>query len=278
MDLKKLAEPFPASDVEWRVGRAGTNDKGVWATVLAYITNRAIMQRLDDVCGPANWRNEFRYEQGGAVLCGISVLVDQPNGDWQWVTKWDGAENTDIEKVKGGLSGSMKRAAVQWGIGRYLYDLEEGYAKVGPNGKHYQGKNDKKNIPAFKWDPPSLPAWALPSEAKNGAGVKSANAADSERSTRGESGGGTDSAVTTQPARQKAAPASSPTKVPEGLKLNGVRMATMSNEELEKLIKDRASDAKYAKHVMEATTILASRTLESKFAAEHADQDTLQFR
>ena len=37
--------------------------------------------------------------------------------------KTDGAENTDYEPVKGGLSDAMKRAASQWGIGRYLYKL-----------------------------------------------------------------------------------------------------------------------------------------------------------
>ena len=44
--------------------------------------------------------------------------------------KWDAAENTQVEAVKGGRSGAMKRAAVQWGIGRYLYNLEEGFAQT----------------------------------------------------------------------------------------------------------------------------------------------------
>lgn len=69
------------------------------------------------------------------------------------------AENTDIEGVKGGLSGAMKRAAVQWGIGRYLYALEEGFAQVSERGK-LRGKT--KQGTDFKWDPPQLPAWALP--------------------------------------------------------------------------------------------------------------------
>ena len=58
----------------------------------------------------------------------------------------------------------MKRAAVQWGIGRYLYNLEETFAVVGETGAFYQGKNDKKNTPAFKWSPPALPSWALPED------------------------------------------------------------------------------------------------------------------
>jgi len=156
MDFDKLKSPFPARDIEWRVSRAGKNAKGVvWAKVLAYVTNRAIMERLDEVCGPENWRNEYARAPEGGVLCGISIRIDD-----EWVTKWDGAGNTDIEAVKGGLSGAMKRAAVQWGIGRYLYSLEEGWANVHDGGSHYQGESKKS--PAFRWDPPELPAWALP--------------------------------------------------------------------------------------------------------------------
>jgi len=170
VNLTDLAKPFPATDIEWRVGQAGMKGEKVWAKVLAYITNRAIMQRLDDVCGPGNWRNEFRYEPSGAILCGISVRVTRRGAAStdphvsEWVTKWDGAEATDIEAVKGGLSSAMKRAAVQWGIGRYLYDLEEGWATVGESGVHYVPKNEKKGTPAFRWSPPRLPAWALPTD------------------------------------------------------------------------------------------------------------------
>lgn len=159
-DLSRLSACFPPRDIEWRVQSCGTNREGkVWAKVLAYVTNRAIMARLDEVCGPGNWRNEFREWNAGkaGVLCGISVRVDG-----EWVTKWDGAENTDIEEVKGGLSSAMKRAAVQWGIGRYLYELDEGWAQIVEKGEHYAKTKEGK---AFYWNPPPLPAWALPKNA-----------------------------------------------------------------------------------------------------------------
>jgi hypothetical protein len=119
------------------------------------------MDRLDSVCGQDKWSN--RYEQGpnGGVICGISIKTDN-----EWLTKYDGAENTNVEAVKGGLSGSMKRAAVQWGIGRYLYKLEQYYAQDVSlkkyKGATYQAANKGKNIPAFYWSPPKLPMWALP--------------------------------------------------------------------------------------------------------------------
>lgn len=157
-DFRALQEFFAPDEIEWRLQQAGEKNGKVWAICVPYVTNRAIMQRLDDTVGPGNWRNEFKPGPGGGVLCGISVRVDG-----EWVTKWDGAENTDIEGVKGGLSGAMKRAAVQWGVGRYLYALEESFASVSESGK-LRGKT--KDGKTFKWDPPQLPGWALPAPAK----------------------------------------------------------------------------------------------------------------
>lgn len=153
MDLSRLDEPFAADDIEWRAQRCGENNGKIWVSVLAYVTNRAIMSRLDAVCGKGNWKNEFK-DSGKAVECGISIKIDG-----EWVTKWDAAEETNVEAVKGGRSGAMKRAAVQWGIGRYLYNLDAGWGVVSPGGAH-SGKT--KSGQWFKWDPPQLPSWALP--------------------------------------------------------------------------------------------------------------------
>lgn len=154
MDLNRLKDKFPVEDIEWRLQSADETNGRIWGLALAYITNRAIQNRLDEVCGPENWKNEYATAPDGGVLCGISIKI---NG--QWVTKYDGAENTNIQAVKGGLSSAMKRAAVQWGIGRYLYNLDESYVEVNDKGKH-SGKT--KGGKWFKWNPPALPSWALP--------------------------------------------------------------------------------------------------------------------
>jgi hypothetical protein len=160
IDYKRLAEPFPAKDVEWRVGSCGSGNNGEWAKVLAYVTNRAIMYRLDEVCGPQNWQSRFDVIPGG-MLCGISIWDSDRD---MWVTKYDGANNTDIESVKGGISDSMKRCGVQWGIGRYLYELEEGWAITQGITRDTQGARyaKTKEGKAFYWIPPALPDWALP--------------------------------------------------------------------------------------------------------------------
>ena len=156
MNLDALREPFAASDIEWRLQQAGEKNGRVWALAVPYITNRAIMNRLDEICGAGNWRNEFTAVPGAGFLCGLSVRVHD-----EWVTKWDGAEHTDIEPLKGALSGAMKRAAVQWGIGRYLYELDEFFAVVTEDGAHRGKTKDGKS---FRWNPPALPDWALPAK------------------------------------------------------------------------------------------------------------------
>lgn len=156
MNLQRLAEPFPPNEIHWRIGQSGEKNGEIWAKVLAYLDARAVMDRLDEVCGPENWRNEFRplNGTGNGNLCGVSIKI----GD-EWITKWDGAENTDIEATKGGLSDSFKRAAVHWGIGRYLYNLGEGWADISDKGTFSAKTKDGK---WFKWDAPKLPAHALP--------------------------------------------------------------------------------------------------------------------
>jgi hypothetical protein len=167
MNLEDLKKPFPADDIEWRVQSSGIKDNKPWAMVLAYVTNRAIMDRLDEVCGAERWQNEFTNGPGGGVICGISVHIDVDYSEGgetyrEWVTKWDGADKTQIEAVKGGLSGAMKRAGVQWGIGRYLYRLDAAWAVFTPSGK-YSAKIENKY---YKWGPPALPSWALPDGAE----------------------------------------------------------------------------------------------------------------
>jgi hypothetical protein len=141
--MEKLQAPFPAEALEWRVGV--TNKEKTKGIALAYVTNRAIMDRLDEVVGPTNWQNEFLPWKNGQI-CAISIF-DAEQG--RWVTKQDGADDTDIESTKGGLSGAMKRAAAQWGIGRYLYKLPTQWVDIKAQGRSY-----------VLSEIPSLPKWA----------------------------------------------------------------------------------------------------------------------
>ena len=175
---KQLQAPFEEQDIEWRVQKSGLNNQGKsWAMVVPYITNRAITKRLDDVFGLFGWEDAYKpapptTDKNGKVtnnwLCGITL-----HGEERSVTKWDGAEETNIEPFKGGLSGSEKRTGAKCGIGRYLYQLEPRFAVcVVVNSRrdcndeypNYDSIKDKKSgaYTNFAWANPPLPAWALP--------------------------------------------------------------------------------------------------------------------
>jgi hypothetical protein len=171
MNLELLKLPFKEDEIEWRIGQCGKKGNGqIWAMCLAYVQARAIMNRLDEVCGPENWKVEYSFPSVDAVICRLSIYVISSENDVHhqdfWVTKEDGAEQTDIESFKGGISSALKRAGSVWGIGRYLYGLETGFAQVRDqkNGNTRYGKT--KDGTEFHWEPPKLPQWALPAGEK----------------------------------------------------------------------------------------------------------------
>jgi hypothetical protein len=138
----QLSAPFDPSEIDWRVG--STNGDKTKGMALAYIDARAVMDRLDTVVGPSGW--QCRYMMGeGKTVCELSVKC----GD-EWVTKSDGAGNTDFEAEKGALSDAFKRAAVRWGIGRYLYSIASPWVPIEAKGKSHfitaEGKRILDNL------------------------------------------------------------------------------------------------------------------------------------
>lgn len=167
---------FPASDIEWRpLTVSRKTGKGLAA---AYLTARAVAQRLDDVFGPGGWKNEYRDAPGGGILCRIYFRDD--DGDWIW--REDGADRTDVEPTKGGLSAAFKRAGAALGIGRYLYDIPQQWVEVDEYGK-------------FKTEP-RIPARFLP----QGSSRPAEQPYRDERPVRGERPSG-DGASTAPPHR-----------------------------------------------------------------------------
>lgn len=158
--MELLQKPLKPSRVIWRVQQSGMSNGKPWAMVLAYMDNRAVQERFDEVFGIFGWKNEYKTAPDGGTLCGISV-----KNEGEWITKWDGSENTAVEAVKGGLSGSMKRAAVQWGVGRYLYDLPSIFAQTSLEKKNGWNKAKAgKTNDWFYWENPKLPSWAVPKD------------------------------------------------------------------------------------------------------------------
>ncbi|WP_435006643.1 Rad52/Rad22 family DNA repair protein [Tundrisphaera lichenicola] len=106
-----LAAPFDPQEVRVR-SQAGRQ--------LAYITARTAMNRLDSILGPENWWDEYVPGEH-SVLCRLTVRL--PDGTM--LTKADAGGYAGMpdsgDDEKSGFSDAFKRAAVKFGVGRYLY-------------------------------------------------------------------------------------------------------------------------------------------------------------
>jgi len=125
----RLAAPFPPDAISWRVG--STNADKSKGLALAYLDARDVMERLDLVCGPGGWQCRYSHV-GVTTVCEIGIKADE------WLWKADGAGATDVEAEKGALSDAFKRAAVRWGIGRYLYGLPSPWVALTAAGRSWK--------------------------------------------------------------------------------------------------------------------------------------------
>ncbi len=127
---EKLKEKFPEKDLEFRVG--ATNSDKTMGLALAYVQARAIQNRLDEVVGFENWKVSYKEIQGG-FLCILSIRINN-----EWIEKEDGANVTEFESVKGGISNAFKRVASSgFGIGRYLYNSRNSWYPIKKQGSGY---------------------------------------------------------------------------------------------------------------------------------------------
>ncbi len=114
---RQLSAPFPPDQVSWRVqGKANAQGR---AQVLAYVDARDVATRLDDVVGCENW--EFTWEPVAAIDGALQVAKGRLV--LFGVAKEDVGDASAYEPNKGAVSDALKRAAVLWGVGRYLYSL-----------------------------------------------------------------------------------------------------------------------------------------------------------
>jgi hypothetical protein len=159
MQLARLLEPFPEKDIQTRIGRCGDKNGKCWATLLCYVDARAVQERLDEVFGVLGWQTRYQTDDKG-VVCEITVKDERGN----LITKSDGANYTEFESYKGGISDAFKRAAAAGlGIGRYLYNLEQNFAYGEYTRKVGWLKGYIKDTQKEAWFPPvALPKWALP--------------------------------------------------------------------------------------------------------------------
>jgi len=134
LKMEALRAPFPPQEIKWRPA----DFSGKKSSPLVYIDARNVDDRLDDVIGPDNWEVKFN-DSGDRCSCALSVRFNDG-----WVTKVDVGIPSNIEGIKGMYSDAYKRAAVHYGIGRYLYagDLVSG--KFEMDGNQFSKKSNEK--------------------------------------------------------------------------------------------------------------------------------------
>lgn len=139
--MKALTELLNEMPYQWRVQSFSKNKPA--CSCVAYIDARDVMKRLDDVVGAENWQDDYRVIKD-QMFAGIGIYINN-----QWVWKWDTGTESQTEAEKGIVSDSFKRAAVKWGVGRFLYDLEIQYVdaneiKTNSNYPYPVDKNGKR--------------------------------------------------------------------------------------------------------------------------------------
>ena len=136
--IAALAAPTPAEEIGSRPAKGKSGG-------LSYVDSRFVFDRFDSAVGPENWQCEImwsgnielepRLTREGKEIDGTEAHGQYPMArlgvltESGWVWKQDIGDFSDIASVKGGVSDSIKRAAVQWGVARDLYPKPDGSAR-----------------------------------------------------------------------------------------------------------------------------------------------------
>jgi hypothetical protein len=139
-----LAAPFDPREVRFKPAVVSGNR----ALALAYVDARVIQDRLDDVLGVTGWQDEYECLPDGSVVCKLRLRLGE-----EWITKMDvggqSEQPDEGDRRKAAFSDALKRAAVKFGIGRYLYRLPSQWVDYDPKKRQFART-------------PTLPPTALP--------------------------------------------------------------------------------------------------------------------
>src|SRR5437773_2635402 len=145
--MDALSAPFERAEVKFKPGVVSGNR----ALALPFVDARVIQDRLDDVLGVTGWQDEYEVLADGSVTCRLRLRLGG-----EWITKMDvggpSEQPDEGDRRKAAFSDALKRAAVKFGLGRYLYQQEAQWCDYDAQKKKFT-------------KPPRLPASAQPSKA-----------------------------------------------------------------------------------------------------------------
>lgn len=113
-----LRAHFPDNLLNYRTGSTWDSNGRKVGRPVAYIKADSVMDFLDDLVGPEGWESRLvPTGTPGAYICELTILGVTKSAIGQ-------AGKDEGEKEKSGDSDAFKRAAVMFGIGRYLRRLD----------------------------------------------------------------------------------------------------------------------------------------------------------
>ena len=127
--LLKLCEPFDLSELEFRPMTVTKDKKRAQAAV--YADPRSYMARLDEVC--PGWESTFTTWGNERIICHLTIagVTRSSTGEM---------DKQSLSQEIGGTAAeaqALKRAATQFGLGRYLYDVKGMWADYDDAGRKF---------------------------------------------------------------------------------------------------------------------------------------------
>jgi hypothetical protein len=166
--FEQLNQPFAVDDIKWKPQTVDYKKKTAMA--VAHADPRAYIDRLNETVGIGGWSSSYSFVvtpftkfikgkaaykdrpatedkliAGNRVLCVCVVTVDGIGSH----SSTGESDASDENSATGAEAQAFKRACMQFGLGRYLYDLPKVVVSYDLDRGGFQGV-------------PTLPDWAIP--------------------------------------------------------------------------------------------------------------------
>lgn len=145
---KKLRQPFDLRFISWKINNY--NHDKTKALIIFYLDARAVQHRLNEVLGVQGWSFSFsELDKDEGVHGKLTVNFLSPDAEKatsrddcviQEVTREDVGYAATTEKTdwyKDAVSDALKRCAVHFGVGHFLYALPHLWVELNQPGQKY---------------------------------------------------------------------------------------------------------------------------------------------
>lgn len=156
---KQLAAPFESAEIKFKAQATSGNR----ALAVPFVDARVVQDRLDDVLGIFGWQDSYECLPDGSVVCRLKVRIGQ-----EWIVKEDvggqSEQPDEGDRRKAAFSDALKRAAVKFGVGRFLYRQKPQWVDYDPQKRQFLRQPTLAGTPAPARTPPQSAPADIPDE------------------------------------------------------------------------------------------------------------------